>query len=164
MCRRRPRKAPTHSPPGNQQTATRAPSRPRRCRCRTNSDAATGMYAHPVLARMTVHREFRPADHSFKGLIMRQHILAAAFFASLLLNGTAFAGAALENVPLKWTPTSTLSEMGAIDISGPLLTTKIQVDALLDTRQNPPLVAENREKADKVRRMTTSSDVAAFLT
>ena len=94
---------------------------------------------------------------------MRQHFLAAAFFASLLVNVFA-RGASLENVPLKWTPTSTLSEMGAIDISGPLLTTKIQVDALVDTRQNPPLVAENREKADKVRQMTTSSDVAAFLT
>jgi hypothetical protein len=108
--------------------------------------------------------EFHPPDHSFKGPIMR-HFLAAAFFAFLLVNGTDFArGAGLENVPLKWTPTSTLSEMGAIDISGALLTTKIQLGALVDTRQNPSLVGENREKADKSHQMTTSDDVAAFVT
>jgi ApbE superfamily uncharacterized protein (UPF0280 family) len=64
---------------------------------------------------------------------------------------------------LKWTPTSTLSEMGSVDISGPLLSTKISMGPLVDTRQNPSLVAENREKADKVRQMTTSSDVAGFV-
>jgi hypothetical protein len=96
---------------------------------------------------------------------MRQHIFAAAIFALLLINAADFAcGASLDNVPLKWTPTSTLSEMGPpVDISGPLLTTKVSVEPLVDTRQNPSLVAENREKADKVRQMTTSSDVAGFV-
>jgi hypothetical protein len=96
---------------------------------------------------------------------MRQHYLAAAFLACLLVNGADFArGATLDNVPLKWTPTATLSEMGSVDISGPLLSTKISMGPLVDTRQNPSLVAENREKADKLRQMTTSSDVAGFVT
>jgi hypothetical protein len=95
---------------------------------------------------------------------MRPYFLCVAFSASLLVNGAAFAGAALENIPLKWTPTSTLGEMGAIDVSGALLTTKIHLDAFVDTRQNPSLIAENREKAGKIRPVTTSGDVAAFVT
>jgi uncharacterized glyoxalase superfamily protein PhnB len=97
--------------------------------------------------------------------IMRQSLSAAASCALLILCGaTAARAASLENVPLKWAPTSTLGEMGAIDLTGAVGTTKIRVDALVDTRQNPTLVAENREKVDKVRQMTTSSDVAAFVT
>ena len=95
---------------------------------------------------------------------MRQHFLAATFFASLLINGTVFAAAGLENIPLQWKPTSVFSELGTIDLSGATITTKIHFDLLVDTRQNPTLVAENREKADKVRQMTTSSDVAGFVT
>jgi hypothetical protein len=69
----------------------------------------------------------------------------------------------LDNVPLKWSPTSTLAEMGTLDLSGSTITTKIHIDPLVDTRQNPSLVAENREHAE-VKAMTTSSDVAAFVT
>jgi hypothetical protein len=65
---------------------------------------------------------------------------------------------------LKWTPTSTLSEMGAIDVSGGALTTKIHFESFVDTRQNPSLIAENREKADKVLTVTTPDNVAAFVT
>jgi hypothetical protein len=97
--------------------------------------------------------------------IMRQLLFAAASCALLILCGAAASRAAsLENVPLRWKPTSTLAEMGVVDLSGAVGTTKIRIDALVDTRQNPSLVAENREKADKVRQMTTSSDVAAFVT
>jgi hypothetical protein len=96
---------------------------------------------------------------------MRQHIFAAAMFALLLIGSADCArGASLENVALLWTPTATLSEMGPLDISGPLLTAKISMEPLVDTRENPSLVAENREKAGKVRQMTTSSDVAGFVT
>ena len=96
---------------------------------------------------------------------MRQQFLAAAFFGSLFVNGTVFAGGAgLQNIPLQWKPTSNFSAMGTIDLSGGTVTTKIHFDPLVDTRQNPTLVAENREKADKVRPMTTSTDVAAFVT
>jgi hypothetical protein len=113
---------------------------------------------------MCANMELRAAEQSFKEPLMRQHILTAAFIAGLLINAADCArGASLDNVPLKWTPTSTLSEMGPVDISGALLTTKISMEPLVDTRQNPSLVAENREKADKVRQMTTSSDVAGFV-
>jgi hypothetical protein len=95
---------------------------------------------------------------------MRQQFLAAAFFGSLFVNGTVFAGGAgLQNIPLQWKPTSNFSEMGTIDLSGGTVATKIHFDPLVDTRQNPTLVAENREKAE-VRPMTTSTDVAAFVT
>jgi hypothetical protein len=95
---------------------------------------------------------------------MRHHVLAAAFFCTaILLNGTALAGPPLQDIPLKWTPTSSLGEMGALDLSGALLTTRIRVDTFTDTRENPSLIAENREKADKIRQVTTSSDVAAFV-
>ncbi len=83
----------------------------------------------------------------------------------LLAVGTAFSRSGpLENIPLKWSPTSTLAEMGAIDVSGALLTTKVRIDPLVDTRENPALVAENREKSDKVRQVTTSDNVAAYVT
>jgi len=96
---------------------------------------------------------------------MRQHFPAIAFFASLLVSGGVIARSGpLENIPLKWTPTSTLAEMGALDVSGATLTTKIHFDSFVDTRENPSLIAENREKADKVRSVTTSGDVAAFVT
>ena len=88
---------------------------------------------------------------------------ASACCSLLFVSATAFAGGALENVPLKWTPTTTWAEMGPIDVSGALLTTKVHVDAFIDTRPNPPLVAENREHASNVRQFTTSSDVAVFV-
>ena len=95
---------------------------------------------------------------------MPRHSAVIACCALLLAVGTAFPRSGpLENIPLKWTPTSTLAEMGAIDVSGALLTTKIRVDPFVDTRQNPALIAENREKADKVRQVTTSDSVAAFI-
>lgn len=94
---------------------------------------------------------------------MRQHFPAAAFLGALLINGAAFAAAGLQNIPLQWKPTSSFSQMGTIDLSGGTITTKIHFDPLVDTRQNPTLVAENREKTE-ARQMTTSSDVAAFVT
>jgi len=95
---------------------------------------------------------------------MRHPLLAFVYIASLLVNGAAFAGGDLQNIPLKWTPTSTLASMGTIDLSGNIVATAIHIDTLADTRENPSLVAENREKAGKFRQMTTSSDVAAFIT
>lgn len=95
---------------------------------------------------------------------MRHHIIAAAFLASLLIDAAAFAAPkTLENIPLKWTPTTTLAELGPVDLSGAMLTAKIHFESLVDTRQNPTLIAENREKPDKVRTVTTSSDVAGFV-
>jgi len=94
---------------------------------------------------------------------MRHRFLILAFFSAMLANGAALAGGdPLENIPLEWSPTSTLSEWGAVDLSGATITTKIHWDGFTDTRENPSLVAENREKA-KVRSLTTSSDVPAFV-
>jgi hypothetical protein len=95
---------------------------------------------------------------------MRHQFPAAAFFVPLLALVGGFAHAkSLDNVPLKWSPTSTFAEMGPLDLSGSTITTKVHIDPLVDTRRNQSLVAENREHAD-VRPMTTSSDVAAFVT
>jgi hypothetical protein len=95
---------------------------------------------------------------------MRQLFLAVAFFSTALLSIAAFArGEPLQNIPLKWTPTSPLAEWGVVDISGAMLTKKIHIEAFVDTRQNPSLIAENREKADNVKQVTTSSDVGAFV-
>jgi hypothetical protein len=95
---------------------------------------------------------------------MRHHLPILAFLSTVLVNGAAFAGGdALENIPLKWSPTSTLSEWGAVDLSGATVTTKIHWDGFTDTREKPTLVAENREKENKVRSLTTSTDVAAFV-
>jgi len=94
---------------------------------------------------------------------MRRYSSAIACCVFLLVSGAALAGGPLQNIPLKWSPTSTLTEMGALDVSGPMLTTKIHVESFVDTRENPSLIAENREKADKVRQVTTSGDVAAFV-
>jgi len=95
---------------------------------------------------------------------MRQRFLAIASFTTVLVSGAAFAGGDLQNIPLKWSPTSTFSEMGKVDISGAMLTRTVHIDTLVDTRQNPSLIAENREKAGKVRPVTTSGDVAAYVT
>jgi hypothetical protein len=95
---------------------------------------------------------------------MRQLFLAVAFLSCAVPGGAAFArGEPLENIPLKWTPTATLAEWGAVEIGGAMATTKIHVDASVDTRENPALVGENREKTDKIRPVTTSGDVAAFI-
>jgi hypothetical protein len=95
---------------------------------------------------------------------MRQFFLGVAFFSATLLNGAALArGEPLQNIPLKWTPTATLAEWGAVDISGAMAAAKIHVDGFVDTRESPALVGENRENAEKIRQVTTSGDVSAFV-
>ena len=70
----------------------------------------------------------------------------------------------LENIPLKWSPTSTMAEMGPVDLSAADLAVKIQVEPLVDSRQNPTLIGQNTEKPDKPLTVTTSSDVPEFAT
>jgi hypothetical protein len=94
---------------------------------------------------------------------MRHPFVILAFFCATFVNGASFAAGALANIPLKWSPTSTLAEWGAIDLSGATITTKIHWDGLTDARENPTLVAENREKENNIRTLTTSTDVAAFV-
>jgi hypothetical protein len=95
---------------------------------------------------------------------MRHPILAITCLAIVLVGGVAYAAGDLANIPLNWTPTSTFASMGAIDLSGNIVSLGIHFDPLADARQNPTLVAENREKANKIRQVTTTTDVAAFVT
>ena len=96
---------------------------------------------------------------------MSHRVPVLAFLACLVASATAGAApAVLESIPLKWSPTSTLAEMGQVDLTAPDLAVKIHVDALADGRQNPTLIALNTEKPDKPRQVTTSADVGAFVT
>jgi hypothetical protein len=96
---------------------------------------------------------------------MSHRILAATLSSCLFIGGGAFASPKLlDNIPLRWSPTSTLAEMGALDISGPVLSKKIHVDPFEDTRQKPTLIAENHEKESNVLPVTTSDDVPALVT
>jgi hypothetical protein len=96
---------------------------------------------------------------------MSYRISTIVFLACFLFGEAAFSSPKLlQNLPLKWTPTQALAEMGPIDVSGPLLTIKVHIDAFVDARQNQATIAENRENAGKFLPVTTSSDVAAFVT
>jgi hypothetical protein len=92
---------------------------------------------------------------------MKHRILAMA---GVLVCAAALAAPKLlENIPLKWSPTQGFAELGPVDLSGALLTTKIRFEPFTDSRQNPTLIAENREKAEP-RPVTTTDDVAGFVT
>ena len=96
---------------------------------------------------------------------MSHRVPVLAFLACLVVSTAAGAApAVLENIPLKWSPTSTLAEMGQVDLTAPDLAVKVHFDTLVDARQNPTLIAMNTEKPDKPRQVTTSGDVGAFLT
>jgi hypothetical protein len=94
---------------------------------------------------------------------MNLRILAPAACALLLLGGEALAGKPLENIPLQWKPTSTLGEMGPLDVSGALLSRTIHIEPFRDVRQNTALIAENHEKESHVMPVTTTDDVGVFV-
>jgi hypothetical protein len=84
---------------------------------------------------------------------------------TLLLAGSALAAPRLlQNIPLVWKPTDTLGNLEPLTLGGPVITTALHVDTLVDTRSNPTLIAENRENLEKPLPVTTSGDVAAFVT
>jgi hypothetical protein len=95
---------------------------------------------------------------------MSQRILAILCTTLLLAVGGTAVAKLLENIPLVWKPTDTLGALGPLNLSGPVISTALHVDPLVDTRNNPSLVAENRENSDRVLPVTTSGDVAAFVT
>jgi hypothetical protein len=95
---------------------------------------------------------------------MSQRILAILCTTLLLAGGGLAATKLLENIPLVWKPTDTLGSLGPLNLGGPVITTPLHVDTLVDTRTNPSLIAENREKPEKPLPVTTSGDVAAFIT
>jgi hypothetical protein len=95
---------------------------------------------------------------------MKHRVLLATVLLSLAVGSAFGAAKLLENVPLQWKPTETLAQMGPVDVSGPLLTTKLHFDILVDTREKQGLVGENREKVANIRQVTTSTNVAQFVT
>jgi len=92
---------------------------------------------------------------------MTHRVLAIA--GALLCAAALAAPRLLDNIPLKWSPTQGFAELGPVDVSGALLTTKIHFEPLSDARQNRYLIAENREKAVP-RPVTTNENVADFVT
>jgi hypothetical protein len=92
---------------------------------------------------------------------MTLRILAVGF-ACCLAAGAGYGADQLQNIPLKWTPKESIASMGALDLSGAILTTKIQFDPFTDARTDTASVGENREKSQP-RPVTTSSDVPAFI-
>jgi hypothetical protein len=96
--------------------------------------------------------------------IMRHFTPAIACLASVLVSGVAFGAADPLNIPLNWTPTSTSPAWVRLISAETSLRPAFILNALIDARQNPSLIAENREKANKFRQVTTTSDVAAFVT
>jgi hypothetical protein len=96
---------------------------------------------------------------------MAYRIPVLALWVGAVLSSTALAKeTVLENIPMKWSPTSTLAEMGPVDLSAPDLAVRIHLDGLTDSRQNPALIGQNTEKPDKPRSVTTADDVPAFVT
>lgn len=84
---------------------------------------------------------------------------------TLLVAGSVLASPKLlENIPLVWKPTETLGSLGPLNLPGYMISTALHVDKLIDARSNPSLIAENRENAEKPLPVTTSDDVAAFIT
>jgi ApbE superfamily uncharacterized protein (UPF0280 family) len=63
----------------------------------------------------------------------------------------------LQNVSLQWKPSADAS-LGVVQASG----RKFSFDTFKDVRQQPELIAENREKATP-RQVTTKDDVGAFV-
>jgi hypothetical protein len=95
---------------------------------------------------------------------MFHRILGILCTTLLLAAGATAAAKLLENIPLVWKPTDSLGTLGPLNLSGPVVSTALHVDLLVDTRNNPSLIAENHENSEHVLPVTTSGDVAAFVT
>jgi len=70
----------------------------------------------------------------------------------------------LEGIPLVWSPTTEMGEVGAIDLTG-LYDLTIAVGALADNREEPELIGKNVEDEDEgnVLLVTTSDRVAEWV-
>jgi hypothetical protein len=99
-----------------------------------------------------------------QGGIYMSHRILAILCTTLLAAGATAAPKLLQNIPLVWKPTDSLGTLGPLNLSGPVISTALHVDLLVDTRNNPSLIAENHENTDRVLPVTTSGDVAAFVT
>ncbi len=77
-----------------------------------------------------------------------------------ILAGCASTG--LENIPLLWKPTTGMFSIGSAELEE-LRDTRLQIDALIDKRENTALIGRNTEEQTP-RQVTTRDDVAAFVT
>lgn len=95
----------------------------------------------------------------------RRSLVLSVTLALLLPTAALAAQKTLEGIPLVWKPTTPASEYGAVNLTG-LSGVKVEVRALKDTRENPGLIGENRDKEDKgiVLPVTTADDPARFAT
>lgn len=94
----------------------------------------------------------------------RFHFAVAVFATGMSLGTFTMADAAdkLENIPLKWKPTSPMSERAPVDLKG-LEGIKLQIDPFTDTREDPASIGRNTNKIP-FRKVTTNEDVARFVT
>jgi hypothetical protein len=93
------------------------------------------------------------------------HRIVSILCTTLLLVGSVTAAPRLlENIPLVWKPTESLSSSGPLNLAGPVISTALHVDTFVDTRSDPTKIGENQEKPEKPLAVTTSGDVAAFVT
>lgn len=91
-------------------------------------------------------------------------LLLVVFAAAAADDALAKKKQSLEDIPLVWSPTTEMGEVGAVDLTG-LTDLTIAVGALEDSREEPELIGENREDQDKgtVLKVTTSDNVAEFV-
>ena len=75
---------------------------------------------------------------------------------------TGIAADKLEGIPLTWRPTSPMSERTPVDVQG-LEGIKLQVDPLVDKREDPAFIGNSVNKIP-FRKVTTNDDVARFVT
>jgi hypothetical protein len=68
----------------------------------------------------------------------------------------------LENIPLVWKPTTSVTSMGSVDLTD-LENANLQVDRLADNRENRGFIGQSGEKQPP-RKVTTPDDVSAFVT
>lgn len=91
-------------------------------------------------------------------------LLLVVFAAAAADDALAKKKKSLEGIPLEWTPTTEMGEVGALDLTG-LYDLTLAVAALEDKRENPELIGENREDEDKgtILKVTTPDSVAEFV-
>jgi hypothetical protein len=95
---------------------------------------------------------------------MSHRVISILCTTLLLAGGVLASPKLLENIPLVWKPTDTLGSLGPLNLGGPVISTALHVDAVVDSRNNPTLIGENQEKPEKPLPVTTSGDVAGFIT